>query len=420
MIDYDRYVPPQNLEAECSVLGAILLENNAMDEVLSIVRQEDFYRESHRKIFRGMVDLAAKQEPVDIITLGNRLKASGDLEGVGGSGYLASLNDFVPTAVNVGSYAKIVHECSKQRSGIHVCRQALDSLYAHEGFDDVKASLDEGLSLIVAQSGDLDGVLDGPGLTDAMARDNGREGIRAGAIPLFSKFGGLVAGDQVALAARPGMLKSSLAWNLSADVCVEKKIPTVIFSLEMTKEQVGRSILAKLEGVAVSDLPRVLDKARLDKISNSPIRLIDKSNTAIDQIERIARHYSDTKLVIVDHLQRVEGPRAENRNLQVGQIARRLKGLAKDRGLTVVTLCQLNRVDECEEPTLSALRDSGEIEQESDAIIFLWSSEKDNRIKRVINLTMSLSKNRHGPTARDTFRADKALKTLTDINGEVY
>jgi len=253
-----------------------------------------------------------------------------------------------------------------------------------------------------------------------MAHDNGREGIPTGAIPLFGKIGGLVAGDQITLAGRPGMLKSSLGWNLSADVCVKRKVPTIIFSLEMTKEQVGRSILAKLEGVAVSDLPRVLDKARLDKISNSPIRMIEKSNTSIEQIERITRHYSDSRLVIVDHLQRVEGPRAENRNLQVGQIARRLKGMAKDRSLTVVTLCQLNRVDECEEPSLSALRDSGEIEQESDAIIFLWSSEKDNRIKRMINLTMTLAKNRHGSTARDTFRADKALKTLTDIYGEVY
>jgi len=252
-------------------------------------------------------------------------------------------------------------------------------------------------------------VLDGLAWAEAVKESPPREGITA-PIDTLDEVGGLVAGDLITLAGGPGMGKSTRAWNVLAEICIRQKVPTVVFSTEMTRYDVARWVASYLEGTSVNELPRRLPEHILKQFRDSPIKLIDAGATTLEDIETIVSGSLGVRLVIVDHLTRVSTKRRENRNLEVGQIARGLKSIAKDNHCTVLALCQINRAgNDNNRPKLSALRESGEIEQESDAVIFQWTNEED-LTQRYLKLAVYLAKNRHGAVKQRTVTWDRLLK----------
>jgi len=255
-------------------------------------------------------------------------------------------------------------------------------------------------------------VLDGQAWAEAVKESPPREGIIA-PICTLNKVGGLVAGDLIVLAGRPGMGKSTVAWNVLTEVCIRQRVPTVVFSTEMTRYDVARWIAADLEGTPVNELPRRLPEYILKQFRDSPIKMIDAGAVTLEDIETIVSGSLGVRLVIVDHLTRVSTKRRENRNLEVGQIARGFKSIAKDKHCTVLALCQMNRTgDDHHQPKLSVLRESGEIEQEADAVIFHWTDEED-LTQRYLRLAVYLAKNRHGPLKQTIVNWDKLYKRFT-------
>jgi hypothetical protein len=257
-------------------------------------------------------------------------------------------------------------------------------------------------------------VLDGPAWADALKNTEPRNGIPA-PIPTLEEVGGLVAGDVVVLAGPPGMGKTTMACRVIADVCIRRKTPTIFFSTEMTRSDVGRWVAANLQGCAVNELPRNIPEIILAELRASPIKIIDAGTVRVEDIETITRSAIGTRLIIIDHLTRLATSRRETRTLEVGEVARRLKGLAKDSQLTVLELCQLNREgNDGTQPSLKSLRDSGEIEQEADAVIFNWTSQKD-LLGRNLRLAIFLAKNRHGAIKQVIVNWDKVLKKFEVI-----
>ncbi len=255
-------------------------------------------------------------------------------------------------------------------------------------------------------------VLDGQAWADAVKDAPPREGIPA-PIDTLEEVGGLVAGDLITLAGGPGMGKSTRAWNVLAEICIKQKVPTVVFTTEMTRYDVARWVACYLEEIPVNELPRRLPEHTLKQFRDSPIKMIDAGAVTLEDIETIVSDSPGVRLVIVDHLTRVSTKRRENRNLEVGQIARGLKSLAKDKHCTVLALCQINRAgNDNHQPRLSALRESGEIEQESDVVIFQWTDEED-LTKRFLKLAVYLAKNRHGAVKQRIVTWDKVYKRFT-------
>ena len=254
-------------------------------------------------------------------------------------------------------------------------------------------------------------VLDGAAWAEAVKDTPPREGISA-PLPTLEELGGLVAGDVIVLPGGAGMGKTTHACRIVADVCIRRKVPTIFFTTEMTRSDVARWVASILEDCSVKALPRVIPQRVFDQFRASPIKIIDAGTVRIEDIETVVRGSMGTRLVIVDHLTRIVGPRRESRTLEVGEVCRRLKSLAKDCRLTIIELCQLNRDgNDNTRPALKALRDSGEIEQESDAVLFLWTTEK-NLTNCHQRMAFYLAKNRHGAVTEVVGNWDKELKKI--------
>lgn len=267
-------------------------------------------------------------------------------------------------------------------------------------------------------------LMSGKEWSDAVRDQPPREGVPSREIPGLSAVGGLVPRDLIILAGRPGMGKSTCAWNLVSDVCLgERKMPTVIFSTEMTANDVARWMGAKMFGKDARQLTRDEWHQTLDLIARSPITICDAGAVTADQIVEIVKRRPDTRLVIVDHIQRVVGrdAKGDNRNLEVGRTAQLLKSLAKDTPCTVLALSQMNRAsDALGRPRLSSLRDSGEIEQEADAVMFLWT-DAENIVVPELKVEFFLAKNRHGAMVEEPCIFEKAKKRFVrlSMDGEI-
>jgi KaiC/GvpD/RAD55 family RecA-like ATPase len=258
-------------------------------------------------------------------------------------------------------------------------------------------------------------VLDGAQWADAVKDTAPREGISA-PIPTLEHMGGFVAGDVIAIAGGAGTGKTTQAGRIIAENCIKRKNPTIFFSTEMTHNDVARWVAAILENCLVEALPRKIPERVLDQFRGSPIKVVDAGSIRVEDIETVVKSSPGTRLVIVDHITRILTPHRESRTLEVGEVARRLKSLAKDCQLTMIELCQLNREgNDNTRPTLKALRDSGEIEQEADGVLFLWTAEK-NITGRFQQMAFYLAKNRHGAVSEVVVNWDKALKKIEVVN----
>lgn len=417
-------IPPQNLEAERSTLGAMLLEADAIGRALEIVREQAFYQESHRIIYRAILELYNRNEPVDYITLTDLLSRWGDLEKIGGAAYLTHLTDAVPTTAHVEHYARIVREKYTLRSLIRTATQVVGRCYTEE--DDAGILLDEAEKSIFELSQDRqrgtvlqvrDVIHNAMEMVENLSKhDSHITGVPTGFPELDQITAGLQPGELIILAARPSMGKTALALNIAAHAAIEAKVPSVIFSMEMSSESLVTRMLCTDARV---DLKNVrtgrLGEGDLGHLSMSAGRLFDSpifiddspSNNVLEIRSKARRLKSEQKigLVIIDYIQMMQGVgRIENRQQEISGISRSLKGLAKELRVPVLALSQLSRAPESRtgesrRPQLSDLRESGAIEQDADVVAFIYREayyERDKRDDKTAEVI--IAKQRNGPT----------------------
>ena len=392
-----RKLPPQSLEAEMSILGGILIDNDAINRVLEILLPEDFYRESHRKIFQAMMRLSDQREPSDLITMTDILRRQGELEEVGGAAYLATLVDYVPTAANISYYCKIVKEKAVNRKLISVATEIVT-----RGYDE-QADVNELLDVAQKQIYEISENKLRPQYVpvQAVVKDTFKilkslhdrkeliTGTPTGYTDLDTMTAGFQPGDLIIIAARPSMGKTTLALNIAQYASAEskKKIPSAIFSLEMGKEQLVMRFFASIARVDFgkmrtghfqdSDWPRLTRAAGV--LHDSKIFIDDTPAISVLELRSKARRLKsehDIGLIIVDYLQLMRGgTNPESRQQEISEISRSLKALAKELNVPVVALSQLNRELEKrgdKRPMMSDLRESGAIEQDADVIMFVY------------------------------------------------
>src|SRR6201997_1502687 len=424
--DILKRVPPQNIEAEQSVLGAILLDNDTINQAIEILTADDFYRESHREIFRAMVALSERNQPVDAITLTDALRTGGVLEAVGGAGYIAEVAACVPTAANVGHYARIVREKALLRSLASISTEIASGAYdsppnVDEYLDEAEHKIFEISERRVRQSFHAM-----PELTRESIRLLERlyerkelvTGVPTGFLDLDRLTAGLQPSDLIVIAARPSMGKTALALNIAAHAATEcdPRLGVAIFSLEMSKEQLvlrmlcaeGRvdSSRARAGYLGERDFPKLAQAAA--RLSEAPIFIDDSSDTSPIVLKAKCRRLmrernANLGLIIVDYLQLMRSARpGESREKEIAEISRSLKALAKELKVPVVALSQLNRQVETRpdrRPLLADLRESGAIEQDADVIAFIYRDEMYHRDSKEPGVAeVIVAKQRNGPT----------------------
>jgi len=419
-------VPPQNVDAELSILGGILLDNDAINAVLELLSPDDFYREQHRKIFNSMVTIAEKGEPVDLITLNDALKVTGVLDEVGGPAYIASLADGVPTAANIVYYAKIVKEKAVLRGLINTATEIVTKGY--EESSDVDTFLDYAETRIFEISENK--VRPSFYEIKSIVKDSfktieelyGRKDMVTGVPTGFKKLDNMTSGfqrsDLIIIAGRPSMGKTAFCLNVALNSVKEEyegRKPVAIFSLEMSKEQLVTRMLCsearvdagRLRGgfLAESDWPKLTRAAGV--LSESPIFIDDTPAISVLEMRAKARRLKADKglgMVIVDYLQLMRGRDAmKSREQEISEISRSLKALAKELHVPVIALSQLSRAVEQrggdKRPMLSDLRESGSIEQDADVVLFVFREEfykrDDEELKGLAEII--IGKQRNGP-----------------------
>jgi len=415
-------LPPQNLEAETSVLGAVLLENEALNRVLEILQEDDFYRNAHRRIFSAILHLYEHSEPVDLITLSEVLKTRGELDDVGGVEYLNSLVNAVPTAANISYYAKIIKEKAILRKLINRATEIVSQSYSNSG--DVDEFIDQAERTIFEISEDrvrpsfypIKDLIKSSFKTIERLYEKRQliTGVPTGFQRLDELTSGLQPSDLIIIAGRPSMGKTALALNIAQNASVQAAIPAAIFSLEMSKEQLALRMLCseakvdahRLRGgfLSEADWPKLTRAA--GSLSEAPLFIDDTPGLSALEMRAKTRRLKiehNLGLVIVDYLQLMRGrASADSREQEISDISRSLKALAKELSIPVIALSQLNRrVEERgdKRPQLSDLRESGAIEQDADVILFLYREEvynksEENRGKAEI----IIGKQRNGPT----------------------
>lgn len=417
-------LPPQNLEAEQSILGGILLDNQALNNVLEILNANDFYSDVHRKIFAAVLDLSEKNEPCDVVTLSNNLKDKKQLDQIGGRVYLASLVDNVPSAANIAYYSKIVKEKAVLRGLIDAATGILNKSYNMGA--DIDTVLDEAEHAIFEISENKirpsfypfktlikEGIKT---IEKLYERKELVTGVPSGFEKIDELTSGLQKSDLVIIAGRPSMGKTAFALDIAKHAALESGIPVAIFSLEMSKEQLAIRMLAseaKVDSQRIrkgflgeTDWPKLITAA--SKLSESQIFIDDTAAITVLEMKAKARRLkADTGLglVIIDYLQLMRsGGFKDSREQEISEISRSLKALAKELSVPVIALSQLNRKVEDrtnKRPQMADLRESGAIEQDADLIAFIYRDEvynrsEDNPEKGIAEII--IGKQRNGPT----------------------
>ena len=420
-----RKLPPQSIEAEMSILGGILVDNEAINRALEILTPDDLYRESHRKIMRAMIELNERGEPCDLITMTTILRKRGELEEVGGGAYLATLVDFVPMAANISYYCKIVKEKCITRKLISAATDIVS-----KGFEDrvdVEELLDAAQKVIFEISENK--IRPAYYQVCDILKDTIRNiellyekkemvtGVPSGYTDLDKLTAGFHGGDLVIIAGRPAMGKTTFAMNVAQYAAIDaaKSYPAAIFSLEMPKEQLVERLLCSLARVDLSRLRtghlQENDWPKLTKaaggLHDAKIFIDDTPSISVMELRSKARRLKaehDIGLIVIDYLQLMRGSaNPESRQQEISEISRSLKALAKELSIPVIALSQLNRGLEQrsdKRPMMSDLRESGAIEQDADIIMFVYREEvydKDNEDLKG-KAEVIIGKHRSGPT----------------------
>lgn len=427
LIDAVR-LPPQNIEAEKSVLGSLMLDKDAILKIADSLEPRDFYKGTHQTIYEIMIELYEKREPIDLLSLSNRLEEKKKLDDVGGITYLTILVNTVPTASHVAHYADIVKKKRVLRNLISAAHEI--SAMSYDETEDLERILDEAEKRIfnISQKSIKQYFLPmKSALEEAFSRidnlhkgEGALRGLSTGFVDLDNYLGGLQRADLIVLAARPSLGKTSLALNIASNIAINEKAPVGIFSLEMSNDQLVDRLIAAQAGVDLyrlrtgrlssdgddNDFFRIQEA--MGVLSEAPIFIDDASSSTITQMRTMARKLQlehGLSLIVVDYLQLMQGTsRSDNRVEIVSEISRALKSLARELNIPIVAISQLSRATEARPdqiPRLSDLRESGSIEQDADVVMFIY---REDRVKRDVEkkniAEIIIAKHRNGPCGK--------------------
>ena len=447
MAELPEKLPPQAIEAEQSLLGSLMIDKNAIIRVADFLRPDDFYRKSHQDIYSVCLELFQRGEPIDLLSVSNRLKEKKLLEEVGGRGYLTELINSVATASNALNYAKIIHRKGILRELIAASQEI--GQFAFDESQETDAILDKAEKRIfsIAQKGLTQRFVPVKStLSDAFERidnlskhEGGLRGLPTGFASLDNNLAGLQKSDLIILAARPSLGKSSLGLNIAANIAVRQKIPVGIFSLEMSRDQVVDRLISSYSGVdlwrlrtgRLSDEGEENDFTRIQQalgiLSEAPIYIDDAASPTVLQMKAMCRRLQAEKklgLVVVDYLQLME-PLDPNASpvQQVSENSRALKALARELNIPVLVLSQLSRAVEQRSPQiprLSDLRQSGTIEQDADVVLFIYREDRyrpESAKKGIADII--IAKHRNGPIGRVELYFDERCTTFRDLETKI-
>lgn len=436
-------LPPQNIDAEKSLLGCLMIDKGAIFKVADLVLPIDFYKKTNQAIYEACLDLFEKGEPIDLLSLANRLGGKEKLEEIGGNSYLTELVNSVPTARHVVNYAKIV-----QRK--RILRDLIDASYdiellGHDESEDIEIILDKAENRIfsIAQRNLTqnfvavkDSLEDAFERIDALSkREDGIRGFATGFTKLDNMLGGLQKSDLILLAARPSMGKSALALNIAANIACSQNLPVGIFSLEMSRDQVIDRLIAAEAGIDLwklrtgrlshegedDDFSRI--RQALDTLSKAPIYIDDTPSMNILQIRSMARRLQSHRglgLLVIDYLQLMQPRNATDSAVrQVTEISRSLKILARELDIPVLALSQLSRAVEQRSPQiprLADLRESGSLEQDADVVLFIYREDRYRPESERKNMAdIIIAKHRNGPVGKVELYFDDSRVTFRNV-----
>lgn len=420
-------VPPQNLEAEVSLLGSILIEDDVLTNIADKINSNDFYDKRHGTIFSAMLKLYEQHKPVDLLTLSSSLKDSNQLEEVGGSSYLTELTNAVPTAAHAEHYGDIVAEKALRRKLIKASEDIVNLSFS-DNTSSVQEILEEAEKRLFSVSQrtlkqdlvSLEQILaEGFDRLDDLHKNKGRlRGVQTGWRDLDNKTAGLQRSDLIIIAARPAMGKTAIVLNMAQNVALHEKLPVLFFSLEMSKDQLVDRMLASESGVDawnirtgnLSDEDFEKLGAAMGELSEAPIYIDDTPGMSVMEIRTKARREAQKHplgLIVIDYLQLMSGSRGGgefNRVQEISEISRGLKLIARELNVPVIALSQLSRSVENRHPQipqLADLRESGSIEQDADIVAFIYREDYYNPETDRQHITdLILAKHRNGPTGR--------------------
>jgi len=440
----DDKIPPQDLEAEKCILGSLMLDKEAIYKVADSLNPDDFYKDAHRKIYQAMIDLFERSEPIDFLSLSTRLKEKGELEELGGSGYLTECVNSVPTAAHVSNYAKIVQRKRTLRDLISTSYEI--SSLGYNQTEDVDTLLDEAEKRIfsVAQKGLTQRFLPvKDALEEAFQRidnlskhKNAIRGVSTGFVDLDKILSGFQKSDLIILASRPSMGKTSLAMDFARHVAVHEKLPVGIFSLEMSMDQIIDRLIAGESNVDLwkirtghlsdsgedNDFDRI--REALGVLNEAPIYIDDAAITNVLQMRAMARRLQAEKglgLLIIDYLQLIEPKKTNEDSIvrQITDISRSLKALAKEMCVPVLALSQLSRAVEQRTPQiprLADLRESGSLEQDADVVMFIYREDRYRPETSRRNIAdILVAKHRNGPTGKVELYFDETRVSFRNL-----
>lgn len=436
-------IPPNDIDAEQATLGSIMLNPSALNEIVDLVQAETFYSEKHRIIFKAMIDLFSKNEPIDLLSLATSLKNREQLEQIGGRVYLTDLTNSVPASTNVKHYAKIVYRKNLMRKLIEA-GEHLSNVGFSESDEDVETLMDEAEKKVFSITGDPKGqnfVSIKQSLHETWEQleklhdaKGGLGGVPTGFPSLDNLLGGLHKSDLIILAARPSVGKTTLALDIARHAAVIGKIPVGIFSLEMSAQQLTQRMLSAQAHVdawklrtgkltAEADFQKIRDS--MSELSTAPIYIDDQAGNSIIKMKSVARRLKSEfglGLIVVDYLQLM----ATNKNYdsmvnQVTEISRSLKGLARELDVPVLALSQLSRAVESRggKPRLSDLRDSGSIEQDADVVMFIHREDRAGTRTDAESTGIAeilVEKHRNGPVGKAELYFDEKNSTFLSID----
>ncbi len=417
----EEKLPPQNIQAEQSVIGAMILDKNAIMQVVEILSPDSFYKDAHRFIFEAILSLVEKNEPVDLVTVTDELIKTGKLEASGGRVYLLDLLNSVPTSANVGYYAKIVEEKAILRRLIETSTKIVADCFDEKNsvdfiLDNAEKSILE-IAMKKAKSGFqridtiLKGVLD---IMDKLyTKKEAITGIPSGYPDLDKYTAGFQNSDLIILAARPSVGKTALALNFALNAAIKYKVPVALFSLEMSKEIIAQRLLyseaeidsQKIKTASLNDAGWKRLMKAIERLSQAQIFIDDSPILTAMEMRAKARRLKkehNIGLIVVDYLQLMQVQNSDNRVQEISEIARSLKTLAREIDVPVIALSQLSRAIEQRQdrlPRLSDLKESGEIEQTADLVLFIHREDYYNQNSDKSNIAkIIIAKHRNGPT----------------------
>lgn len=416
----DVRMPPSSVEAEQSVLGALMLDKEAIVKVADLISPQDFYKSAHEKIYEAVLALYEKSDPIDVLSLSTKLEEQGKIDEIGGASYLASLVGMVPSASSIVYYAKIVQKKAVLRRLIHAAAEISEMGYNEA--EDIEKVLDEAEQILFSISQKslkqeftpISSILgEAFDRLDDLHKNKGEmRGVPTGFTDLDNLLSGFQKSDLIILAARPSVGKTSLALDIARNVGSKAKVPVGIFSLEMSSDQLVDRMIAAESNIDLwrlrtgnlkdSDFEKINDT--MGKLSEAPIFIDDAASANIMEIRTMARRLQaehDLGLIVIDYLQLMEGRSKENRVQEISEISRGLKMLAKELNIPVIALSQLSRAIESrpdQRPKLSDLRESGSIEQDADVVMFIYREDRvnpDTENKGIAEIVVA--KHRNGP-----------------------